>query len=178
MKLNNKGFAITVVLYGLLILFVILISSYLMILSARKSRTDSLIKDIEENYLKNITTSNTPNNNDDENNIGTRVIYTVTLNPVLQVLNPGTEVLYYEKDYEKEENKWYSNEEATLKVTAISKPKYVDNTKKFMGYYTGENGKGTQIIDDKGKISNNSVTGNITLYAYWINNGGGGLVTE
>lgn len=145
-----------------------------MILSARKSRTDSLIKDIEENYLKNITTPNTPNNNDDENNIGTRVIYTVTLNPVLRVLNPGTEVLYYEK----EENKWYSNEEATLKVTAIEKPNYGYNTKIFMGYYTGENGTGTKIIDSDGKISNNSVTGNITLYAHWINNGGGGFVTE
>ena len=36
MKLNNKGFAITSVLYGLLILFVVLTSTYLAILSSKK----------------------------------------------------------------------------------------------------------------------------------------------
>ena len=46
MRLNNKGFAITAVIYGLLILFVILVSSYMTILSARKNRVDNLEKDI------------------------------------------------------------------------------------------------------------------------------------
>ena len=55
MKLNNKGFAITAVLYGLLILFVVLVSSYLLILSARKNRVDNLIKDMEDEYFENIT---------------------------------------------------------------------------------------------------------------------------
>ena len=36
MKLNNRGFAITSILYSLLILFVILVGSYLMILSSKK----------------------------------------------------------------------------------------------------------------------------------------------
>ena len=40
MKLNNKGFAITAVLYGLLILFVVLIGSYLTLLGTKKSRLD------------------------------------------------------------------------------------------------------------------------------------------
>lgn len=50
MKLNNKGFAITAVLYGLLLLFVILVSSYLLVLSAKKDRVDTLTNEIETNY--------------------------------------------------------------------------------------------------------------------------------
>ena len=50
MKLNNKGFAITAVLYGLLILFTLLVSSYLMILSAKKDRVDDITKTIEDSY--------------------------------------------------------------------------------------------------------------------------------
>lgn len=51
MKLNNKGFAITAVLYGLLILFVILIGSYLLVLSAKKNRVDTITSDLEQEYL-------------------------------------------------------------------------------------------------------------------------------
>ena len=55
MKLNNNGFAITSLLYGILILFVFLVSSYLLALSAKKNRIDNLIndieKDIEEEYV-------------------------------------------------------------------------------------------------------------------------------
>lgn len=51
MKLNNKGFAITAVLYGLLILFVLLISSYLLVLSAKKNRVDTITSELEEEYL-------------------------------------------------------------------------------------------------------------------------------
>lgn len=50
MKLNNKGFAITAVLYGLLILFVILIGSYLTLLATKKNRLDSITSDVESNY--------------------------------------------------------------------------------------------------------------------------------
>ena len=50
MKLNNKGFAITAVLYGLLILFVVLVSSYLLVLSAKKDRVDTLASEIEVEY--------------------------------------------------------------------------------------------------------------------------------
>ena len=54
MKLNNKGFAITAVLYGLLILFVILVSSYLLVLGAKKDRIDTIVKDIEAEYNERI----------------------------------------------------------------------------------------------------------------------------
>lgn len=50
MKLNNKGFAITSVLYGLLILFVLLVGSYLTILTARKNRQDKITENIETKY--------------------------------------------------------------------------------------------------------------------------------
>lgn len=56
MKLNNKGFAITAVLYGLLILFTLLVSSYLLVLSARKDRIDILTNDIEEEYREKLET--------------------------------------------------------------------------------------------------------------------------
>lgn len=48
MKLNNKGFAITGILYGLLILFVLCISSYLLILTSKKNRLDILTEEIEQ----------------------------------------------------------------------------------------------------------------------------------
>lgn len=47
MKLNNKGFAITSILYGMLILFVSLTGSYLIILSAQKNRVDKIMEDFE-----------------------------------------------------------------------------------------------------------------------------------
>lgn len=50
MKLNNKGFAITSVLYGLLILFVVMTSTYLTVLSAKKNRLDNITKEIEDSY--------------------------------------------------------------------------------------------------------------------------------
>ncbi len=50
MKLNNKGFAITGILYGLLILFALLVGSYLTILTARKNRLDGIVENIENEY--------------------------------------------------------------------------------------------------------------------------------
>lgn len=50
MKLNNKGFAITSVLYGLLILFVVLTSTYLSMLTTKKNNIDKITNDIEEEY--------------------------------------------------------------------------------------------------------------------------------
>ena len=57
MKLNNKVFAITSVLYGLLILFVVLTSTYLAILSSKKNNIDKITEDLEEDYF----TSNSSN---------------------------------------------------------------------------------------------------------------------
>lgn len=54
MRLNNKGFAITSVLYGLLILFVFLLASYFTVLTAKKNRLDIITKEIEDDYYFNI----------------------------------------------------------------------------------------------------------------------------
>lgn len=51
MKLNNKGFAITSVLYGLLILFVVFTGTYLSLLGAKKNKLDNITKDIEAKYV-------------------------------------------------------------------------------------------------------------------------------
>ena len=58
MKLNNKGFAITSVLYGLLILFVLLVGSYLVVLSVKKDRVEDLTNQIEEEYRDKINNEN------------------------------------------------------------------------------------------------------------------------
>lgn len=55
MKLNNKGFAITGILYGLLILFALLVGSYLTILTARKIDSDGIVENIENEYNGNTT---------------------------------------------------------------------------------------------------------------------------
>lgn len=57
MKLNNKGFAITSVLYGLLILFVVFTGTYLSLLGAKKNKLDKITEDIEKKYDFNITLS-------------------------------------------------------------------------------------------------------------------------
>ncbi|MGN1311769.1 MAG: hypothetical protein ACI4U4_02005 [Bacilli bacterium] len=57
MKLNNKGFAITSVLYGLLILFVVFTGTYLSLLGAKKNKLDKITEDIEKKYDFNIPLS-------------------------------------------------------------------------------------------------------------------------
>lgn len=74
MRLNNKGFAITAVIYGLLILFVILVSSYMTILSARKNRVDNLEKDIYDEYIGTIN-----NGNSEPTPTPIEITYTITL---------------------------------------------------------------------------------------------------
>jgi len=53
MKLNNKGFAITGILYTILILFVLLLSSLLAILSARVNRLSTINDDINNEIIYN-----------------------------------------------------------------------------------------------------------------------------
>ena len=70
MKLNNKGFAITGILYTVLILFLFLLSSLLLMLSTRINRliklTDSINREVENTNIINIrdydsTSSENPN---------------------------------------------------------------------------------------------------------------------
>ena len=57
MKLNNKGFAITSILYGLLILFVLMVGSYLIVLSVKKNNLDKITESIEVDYMNNIVST-------------------------------------------------------------------------------------------------------------------------
>ena len=65
---------------------------------------------------------------------------------------------------------FYSNSGASISITGITKPTRAGFT--FQGYYTDTSGKGTQIIDESGKIvgANNYIAANDTLYAYWTAN--------
>lgn len=98
MKLNNKGFAITGILYGLLILFALLVASYLTILTARKNRLDNIIEDIENEYNENSY---------DNNNI------TYSL-----ILNKGTGIskIYYKKS----SDATYNNSSSTVTINNIA----------------------------------------------------------
>ena len=46
--MNNKGFAITSIIYGLMILFVMVVSSFLSILVGRMNRMDELLEGVYE----------------------------------------------------------------------------------------------------------------------------------
>ena len=46
--MNNKGFAITSIIYGLMLLFVVIIASFLSILVGRNRRMDELVKGVHE----------------------------------------------------------------------------------------------------------------------------------
>lgn len=98
MKINNKGFAITGILYGLLILFALLVASYLTILTARKNRLDNIIADIEAEYNENSY---------DNNNI------TYSL-----ILNKGTGIskIYYKKS----NDTTYNNSSNTVTINGIA----------------------------------------------------------
>ena len=75
--MNNKGFAITTVLYGTLILFCLLLVSMLGILATYKNNLDKLIN--ETNGARELLTM-TPkyiNNIDEINGIGLYCIYNI-----------------------------------------------------------------------------------------------------
>ncbi len=166
MKINNRGFAITAVLYGLLILFVILVSSYLTILSVRKNRVDNLIDDIESKYREELNSNNEDpgqNNEEDPSSIGT--LYEVVLTGFgVNTLNSS---IYYSPD----DRLWYSDEEKEDAITRITPPTLSQYS--FSGFYTEDNGRGTQIIDSTGKIISNAISADTVLYAYWVRNNGG-----
>lgn len=76
----------------------------------------------------------------------------------------GTTAIYFAYGTET----YYSNAELTSQITTITTPTKSYN--RFKGYYTSENGVGTQYINEYGDFVNNlysAVTDNTTLYAYF-----------
>ena len=103
--------------------------------------------------------------------------YKITLNNQ-SATSAGTTAVWYYYNTTKVINGatvyYYQDEAATIPLTnghTIAKPSRTGYT--FGGYYTGQNGTGTQYVNADGIFVNNvyMTTGNRTLYAYWkINN--------
>lgn len=168
MKLNNKGFAITAVIYGLLILFVVLVSSYLTVLSARKNRVDNLVKDIETLYMDNYY-SNIDNNNSNEHN-GENIPSDITLFEV-HLMGLGSDPINHTVIYFSPVNRlWYSDFNGDEAITNIIPP--VLNNYSFRGYYTQMNGLGEQIINNSGRIISNNISENTELYSFFVRDSG------
>ena len=82
MKLNNKGFAISSVIYMSLVLFLVLIMSLLTILASRKNILDKNRKDVY-NYINNIV------DNDEKQEDLNMVIPKLLYNMIPIVYNPS-----------------------------------------------------------------------------------------
>ena len=89
-------------------------------------------------------------------------VYTLTLDNQSATTIGTTEI------FEKYSTNWYSEISATNVITTITKP--VKTGYYFDGYYTGQNGAGTKVIDSAGTIlsTNTAFTSSTTLYAYWV----------
>lgn len=60
-RLNNKGFAITAIIYGIMLLFVLILASFLSVLIGRNKRSDALLDSTYQNIkydIYNIKISN------------------------------------------------------------------------------------------------------------------------
>ena len=82
----------------------------------------------------------------------------------------GAPVKGSEKYYEKYNDGNYSDQNATNKITSITKPQWPGYT--FGGYYSSKKGTGTKYIDADGKIlaGNTAFLNDTTLYAKWTAN--------
>ena len=83
--------------------------------------------------------------------------------------NPG-----YSTIYESYGSGWYSNQDLSTSITSVTKP-VAPAGFMFDGYYTGNDGTGTKIIDANGSIvgANTTFTANSTIYANYIRCGNG-----
>ena len=62
--MNNKGFAITGILYGLMLIFILALTSFLSILVGKNRRIDELEKSVYENLELKKETYNFADNED------------------------------------------------------------------------------------------------------------------
>ncbi|MBQ6736476.1 MAG: InlB B-repeat-containing protein [Alphaproteobacteria bacterium] len=93
-------------------------------------------------------------------------VYTVTLNHGSPTNSPAPSTVYL-----KYGTGWYSNSGATTPIYAMTTvPQKTNYT--FGGYWTGQNGTGTRVIDSDGNFlyttaALTALTSNATIYAYW-----------
>ena len=114
------------------------------------------VKDNAENGNESIST-----------NVVVNGVFKITLNNQ-SATSAGTGEIY-----ELYNDGWYSDSNVTNKITSITKP--AKNGYIFGGYYTGENGSGTQIIDANGNIkaTKTQFLSDVTIYAKWNECGNG-----
>ena len=104
-----------------------------------------------------------PNPNPEPTPAPTNSIYTVTLD------NAGGTSTGNNQIYLKYGEGWYSDSEGVNSIDVVNIPVKTGN--EFKGYYTGQNGTGTKVIDENGLIQAGEekvFNANGTLYANWI----------
>lgn len=92
--------------------------------------------------------------------------YTITLNSDDADYSHGTNKIF--EHYDDAYYLTYQNGKLSNKTTTVSIP--IRKGYSFLGYYTEKNGKGTQIVDNKGNILDkkaNYFASNATIYAHW-----------
>lgn len=92
--------------------------------------------------------------------------YTITLNSDDADYSHGTNKIF--EHYDDAYYLTYQNGTLSNKTTTVSIP--IRKGYSFLGYYTEKNGKGTQIVDNKGNILDkkaNYFASNATIYAHW-----------
>ena len=101
--------------------------------------------------------------------------YTITLNNG-NATTAGTTQLYGYGDIYLDSNHTQAMSTSANNITVPDKTGFT-----FAGYYTGENGTGTQIIDENGYITSNVTSStfndNVTIYANWISNITSSIIT-
>ena len=93
-------------------------------------------------------------------------IYTVTLNHQSPTNSPAPSTVYV-----KHGTGWYSNSGATTPIYSMTTVP-IKTGYDFGGYWTGQNGTGTRVIDSDGNFlwtaaAIGAITSNTTIYAYW-----------
>lgn len=97
-------------------------------------------------------------------------VLTVTLNHQSPTNSPAPSTVYL-----KYATNWYSNAAATTTISTMTTvPQKTNYT--FGGYWTGQNGTGTRVIDSDGNFLRTTaaltaLTSNATVYAYWVSSG-------
>ena len=107
--MNNKGFAITGILYGLMLIFILALTSFLSILVGKNKRIDELEKSAYENLELKKETYNFADNDDDyKYTTSSNGLYTFNYNgSICNAYLPSNTVVITSKTKNEETNKLY-----------------------------------------------------------------------
>ncbi len=107
--MNNKGFAITGILYGLMLIFILALTSFLSILVGKNRRIDELEKSVYENLeLKKETYNFVDNEDNYKYTTSSNGLYTFNYNgSTCNAYLPSNTVVITSKTKNEETNKLY-----------------------------------------------------------------------